>query len=352
MKQFLLALLCFAFSFIFPSSLLAQTVAVALPNGVEVLVACQQYTVTWTQTGSPSNYWNIDYSLDGGTIWTSVASNYLSTNGQFLWTVPNVQSNIVIMRVYDSQNISVTDQSNNVFTINIPIVLTSPNGGEVWQGQTVHTITWNMIGTSNLFNLYYSTDDGSSWIAIVYSYSTATGSSFIPAQSATYLVTGIDGNNYSGQANIIITVLPLPALAIDLSAMDQQCIQTVSVPLQYVTPPGGIFSGLAVSGTNFSPSTARLGIHAITYIYTDGNGCAASAVDFITVVNCISVEENEDLISRIYPNPNNGLFTFEINKNWLGDDKGNLDVLDVMGNVVAQIIIVSGSNDIDLTALS
>ena len=66
----------------------AQTVAISAPNGGEVLYSCQQYTVTWTQTGSPSNYWNIDYSLDGGTIWTSVTSNYLASNGTFLWTVP------------------------------------------------------------------------------------------------------------------------------------------------------------------------------------------------------------------------------------------------------------------------
>ncbi len=169
----------FIFLFIWAFSALsihAQTVTITQPNGGEVLYACQQYTVKWNQTGSPSNYWNIDYSLDGGTIWTSVASNYLSTNGQFLWTVPNVQSSTVIMRVFDANLTTTVDQSNNVFTINIPIVLISPNGGEVWQGQTVHNITWNMIGTSNSFNIYYSTDNGTNWNAIAYNYSTGTGS--------------------------------------------------------------------------------------------------------------------------------------------------------------------------------
>ncbi|MBL7889569.1 MAG: T9SS type A sorting domain-containing protein [Bacteroidia bacterium] len=153
----------------------AQTVTITQPNGGEILYACQTYTVMWTQTGSPSNYWNIDYSLDGGTIWTSVTSNYLSTNGQFIWTVPNVQSTTVLMRVRDALNSSTQDQSNAFFTINIPIILTSPNGGEIWQGNTIQNITWNAIGTSNTYTIQYSVNGGSSWTNIVTNYATVTG---------------------------------------------------------------------------------------------------------------------------------------------------------------------------------
>ena len=168
-KLFLLLTL---FSFIYCSS---QSVTIIQPNGGEILYACQTYTVTWSQTGAPSNYWNIDYSLDGGTIWTSVTSNYLSTNGQFVWTVPNVQSNTVLIRVRDAQNTNTADQSNNFFTINIPVILTSPNGGEVWQGNTTQNITWNAIGTSNSYTIQYSTNGGTTWTNIVTNYSTTTG---------------------------------------------------------------------------------------------------------------------------------------------------------------------------------
>ncbi|MBS1734756.1 MAG: hypothetical protein JST02_15805, partial [Bacteroidetes bacterium] len=145
------------------------------PNGGEVLYACQQYNVTWSQTGTVSNYWNIDYSLDGGTIWASVATNFLSTNGQFTWTVPTIQSNTVLLRVYDAQNATVVDRSNSFFTINIPVTLTSPNGGETWQGNTVHNITWNAAGTSNRYNIDYSIDNGVTWTNIISNLSNLTG---------------------------------------------------------------------------------------------------------------------------------------------------------------------------------
>ncbi|MBS1637591.1 MAG: hypothetical protein JST26_16880, partial [Bacteroidetes bacterium] len=153
----------------------SQSITIIQPNGGEVLYSCQTYTVKWSQTGSPSNYWNVDYSLDGGTIWTSVASNFLSTNGQFVWTVPNVQSSTVLMRVYDALNSATTDQSNAFFTINIPIVLNTPNGGEVWQGNTVQNITWTAQGTSNTYNIAYSTNGGSSWTNIVTNYANTSG---------------------------------------------------------------------------------------------------------------------------------------------------------------------------------
>ncbi|MCE3297375.1 MAG: hypothetical protein K0R65_3089, partial [Crocinitomicaceae bacterium] len=199
----------------------AQTVTISQPNGGEVLYACQQYPVTWSQTGSPSNYWNIDYSLDGGIIWASVTSNYLSTNGQFLWTVPNVQSNTVLVRVRDAQNPATADQSNAVFTINIPVSLTSPNGGEVWQGNTVQNITWNAFGTSNTYTIQYSVNGGSSWNTIVSNYATVTGTYAwtVPtmAMSTNCLVRVMDyvQNCMQDVSNTVFTITPSQPILFD-----------------------------------------------------------------------------------------------------------------------------------------
>ena len=154
----------------------AQTVTIIQPNGGEILYACQEYPVQWSQTGTPSDFWDIDFSLDGGTIWTSVASNFLSTTGEFLWTVPNVQSTTVLMRVRDALDTLTVDESDAFFTINIPIQLVVPNGGEVWTGNTTETITWDVAGTSNRYNLYYSTNAGASWQVIAIDYSSPIGS--------------------------------------------------------------------------------------------------------------------------------------------------------------------------------
>jgi len=49
------------------------------------------------------------------------------------------------------------------------------------------------------------------------------------------------------------------------------------------TPSSGNYSGPGVSGNVFTPADAGQGVHELTYDYTDGNGCSASATTTITV---------------------------------------------------------------------
>jgi hypothetical protein len=162
MKQFLRVFL----AVLFFANANAQSVTVTQPNGGEVLYGCQNYQIKWNGTGV-SNNWNIDYSLNSGAIWTSVASNLnilpVSSVYSYNWTVPMVGSNTVLVRIRDYSDTTKQDVSNAVFTIQLPIVITSPNGGEVWQGLSNHNITWSPAGTSGIFNISYSTNNGTSW---------------------------------------------------------------------------------------------------------------------------------------------------------------------------------------------
>ncbi|MFT3980084.1 MAG: hypothetical protein QM687_06405 [Ferruginibacter sp.] len=173
----LLRSICFCILLMTACFAKAQTITITKPNGGEVLYPCQSYTITWTQTGTPSNYWNIDYSIDGGTIWASVATNYLSTNGQFVWTVPNVTTTTALIRVYDAQNTATVDQSDALFSIQKAVTLTAPNGGEVLTGNSVYNITWDAIaGGTTGFTISYSINNGSTWSTIVSNYDAASRS--------------------------------------------------------------------------------------------------------------------------------------------------------------------------------
>lgn len=56
------------------------------------------------------------------------------------------------------------------------ITVTSPNGGESWNSCTPKNITWSANATSGFFNIYYSLDNGSSWVGIATSFQTSSGS--------------------------------------------------------------------------------------------------------------------------------------------------------------------------------
>jgi len=194
-------------------SVRSQSITVATPNGGEILYACQTYTITWTASGT-SNFYDIDYSLNNGAIWASVATNINVTNGQYVWTVPNVESGTCLVRVRDKNNNAIEDLSNAVFAIRIPVVVTAPNGGENWLSGSQRTISWNIQGTSLTFNLDYSINGGSTWTSIATNVSTAVGTYAwtVPnTPSANCLVRVRDAvtNCMQDVSNNVFTILPL-----------------------------------------------------------------------------------------------------------------------------------------------
>jgi hypothetical protein len=128
-----------------------------------------------------------------------------------------------------------------------------------------------------------------------------SGNDFDPvaATVGTYTITYtyVDGNGCDDICSFDITVHPLPVVT--CPADQEYCIdagiQDLSL-LVGLSPSGGIFSGVGISGNNFDPAVATAGTYTITYTYTDGNGCDDFCVFDITVhplpvVICPSDEE-------------------------------------------------------------
>ena len=217
MKKFLLLLLlCVAG---FATGINAQTVTVTSPNGSEIWPACAQRTITWTAS-STSGFYNVDYSTNNGVTWASIATflNATSLN----WTVPNVQSTTCLIRVYDSYNNTVVDQSNAVFTINAAVRVTAPNGGESWQvgNPATQQITWVASGTSSFVTIEYSIDAGNSWTVISNSVSATSGSYTwtIPNTPSSQCLVRVRDNNTPCMAdvsdNLFTIVAPTPQITV------------------------------------------------------------------------------------------------------------------------------------------
>ena len=119
-----------------------------------------------------------------------------------------------------------------------------------------------------------------------YSGTGVTGANFdvsvAGAGTHTITYTFTDGNDCTNtaQADIVVTSIPTVSLALGTTT---SCDDNSTVVLSGGLPAGGTYSGTGVSGTNFDASVAGVGTHAITYIYTDGNGCTNTAQADIVV---------------------------------------------------------------------
>ena len=70
---------------------------------------------------------------------------------------------------------------------------------------------------------------------------------------------------------LYVTIHPLPAVS--FSGLDT-VYQITNLPVTLTgNPIGGTFSGDGITGNQFSPVSAGLGVHLITYSFTDGNSC-------------------------------------------------------------------------------
>ncbi|NUN07635.1 MAG: T9SS type A sorting domain-containing protein [Ignavibacteriaceae bacterium] len=150
-------------------------ITVLTPNGGERWQSGASQPITWNATASISNV-DILYSTDNGVNWLSVVSGLTASSGSYSWTLPQTVSTNSLVKVVDAaSNLEIRDSSDAVFTIS-GLALTSPVGGENWQGGTTRAITWTRSSDVSLVDIQYSTDNGATWTNIVTNQNASTGS--------------------------------------------------------------------------------------------------------------------------------------------------------------------------------
>ncbi|MGL5891093.1 MAG: T9SS type A sorting domain-containing protein, partial [Bacteroidia bacterium] len=182
--------------------------------------------------------------------------------------------------------------------------------------------------------------------ALIYLWSTgATSQSISVSSGGTYSVDVTDSNGCIGSDTSTITIYPTPIISF-VPAQDSFCLSNGPFALT-ATPAGGTFSGPGVSGNTFSPTVAGIGVHTLTYAYTDSLGCSATSspvimtVDVCTGLNAATAQT----IFTATPNPSNGLFAVNVSL------PGTLVIYTIEGREVYRAQHnAAGRSDVDLSA--
>ena len=143
-------------------------IKVKAPNGGEVLVSGSDKMIEW-ESENIENV-KIAYTLNNGYEWIPIIDKYPST-GFYEWkSIPVANSKLCKVRVYDAKDSEPWDVSDNVFSITSQttqaITLTSPDGGESWEGGSSHAITWNSSGIKKV-KIEYTLNNGLTWNQLV-----------------------------------------------------------------------------------------------------------------------------------------------------------------------------------------
>lgn len=182
----------------------------------------------------------------------------------------------------------------------------------------------------------------------VYAGTGVTGSNYSPsaAGAGTYTISYTYTNTNGCTSTSVISSTVNTAPVVTFSLTQTQFCTTSDVLFLSGTPAMGTFSGTGVTGTVFTPSSAGVGTHTVTYSYTNASNCTAFATSIATVSACTGIEELENTTLSIYPNPGAGVFKIHATTDL------QLTVTNQRGEVLSTQSIKAGDSSIDLKGFS
>jgi hypothetical protein len=150
----------------------------------------------------------------------------------------------------------------------------------------------------------------------IYSGTSIQNNEFNPALGSsliTYVVT--DQNGCLDSASQLINV-ELPT-NLTFGQYPDLCTNGSSITLNLGLPNGGTYSGVGVTGADFSPTQGVIGSNSLTYSYTSPNGCSDSVTGVIIVNEAPTISfdpissicDTSSIISLGGVNPSGGIFS-------------------------------------------
>ncbi|HEX8332148.1 MAG TPA: T9SS type A sorting domain-containing protein [Segetibacter sp.] len=129
------------------------------PNGSIQLASALQYTITWVS----SSVANVDlaFSADSGYTWQNIVTSY-SNSQSYVWNVPGVASSKCLVRIRSSQDSTVSDISDSVFTILPKSINLVINTTANYYFETAIPLEWTQQGIEKV-SFSYKTISTGSW---------------------------------------------------------------------------------------------------------------------------------------------------------------------------------------------
>ena len=97
------------------SAQLPPALTLLYPVGGDSLAGGGTQNITWTSTNVTAV--KIELSTDNGSAWSTVAAAAAAASGSYKWSVPNISSDLCLIKISDTSNAALYGQSLNTFTI-------------------------------------------------------------------------------------------------------------------------------------------------------------------------------------------------------------------------------------------
>ncbi len=241
------------------------------------------HSITASATPNPVSYSNtatLNVSVSGTSTYSYLWSPADSLDSPANATQQNPATKVMLapttFTVIVADDVTGCDNTDNVF-INVtggPLAA-SPvaTPATVCRGDSVDLAAQASGGTETYTYSWTSNPTGFN--------STQANPKAVVNQPTTFTVVVDDGNNTVSSSVFVDT---WPVISPNFSGLDPVFCEGDAIAILSGSPSGGIFSGPGVSTNTFDPVAAGVGVHAITYTYTDTHGCTYDTAKTTEVV--------------------------------------------------------------------
>lgn len=159
-----------------------STIEVQRPNGGDRFTSGTPVSLLWNSAGFSGNV-RIEISRNGGASWEVLFPD-TPNDGAEVWDVVGPATRLGRIRVVSNEEPNVSDQSDGVFSIEMPsIQVTAPAAGKILLQGVPTTVNWTSTGlaASNNVRIELSRDGGNAWSPLQTSTSNSGQYTFTPS---------------------------------------------------------------------------------------------------------------------------------------------------------------------------